>query len=241
MSLFDKRADEIEIMDDLNCAGPVVDQSLHELDVINQLLGGNAVTMQGMKRLLKHYPKGKPFHVADLGCGSGEMLRMLSKRWLRQYPGSQFTGIDANPNIVAYARRHVSAHPEIQIENLNILEPTFRRQSYDIVMATLFFHHFTSEQLVDIFRNLAQQARWGIVINDLHRHWFAYYSIQYLTRLLSKSGMVKADGPLSVRRGFLRAELEDILQKAGIKNYSLTWKWAFRWRLVIHTQTEPLS
>jgi hypothetical protein len=45
--------------------------------------------------------------------------------------------------------------------------------------------------------------------------------------------MVKYDAPLSVQRAFKRNELELILEKAGIMNYKLRWKWAFRWQLII--------
>jgi hypothetical protein len=47
--------------------------------------------------------------------------------------------------------------------------------------------------------------------------------------------MVKHDGPLSVLRGFKKSELIGVLQKAGIESYSLKWKWAFRWQLIIHS------
>jgi hypothetical protein len=45
--------------------------------------------------------------------------------------------------------------------------------------------------------------------------------------------MVKFDAPLSVLRGFSKKEIIDVLEKAGIKNYSLSWCWAFRWKVVI--------
>jgi hypothetical protein len=46
--------------------------------------------------------------------------------------------------------------------------------------------------------------------------------------------MVKFDAPLSVLRAFSKTELNDILYKAGITEFSLKWKWAFRWQLIIH-------
>jgi hypothetical protein len=79
---------------------------------------------------------------------------------------------------------------------------------------------------------LKHQVRIGIVINDIHRHWLAYYSIKLLTRLFSKSAMVKFDAPLSVLRAFSRQELSDILHQAGIRHFQLSWKWAFRWQAV---------
>jgi SAM-dependent methyltransferase len=235
---FSKRSDGLEVMDDLNCSGAVVNQTLKELDVINQLLGGNTVTLQGLYTLLKKNKVKGPLHVADLGCGSGEVLRIIAHRFRTVYPQSAFTGIDANANIADYARQHVADSPEISILAEDISNDEFRLKRFDVILATLFFHHFTSEQLVQIFQKLKDQATVGIVINDLHRHWLAYYSIKLLTSVFSKSSMVKYDAPLSVLRGFRKKELEDILYKAGIKHYSLKWKWAFRWSLIIHTEGE---
>ena len=55
-----------------------------------------------------------------------------------------------------------------------------------------------------------------IIVNDLHRHQLAYLSIVVLTRLFSRSVMVRNDGPLSVRRAFRMDELAGIARRAGI-------------------------
>ena len=78
-----------------------------------------------------------------------------------------------------------------------------------------------------------QNAEKGFFIADLHRHPLAYYSIKLLTGLFSKSYLVKNDAPLSVLRGFSRKEWEALLAQPGIKNYSIRWKWAFRWLIIV--------
>jgi hypothetical protein len=40
---------------------------------------------------------------------------------------------------------------------------------------------------------------------------------------------VKNDAPLSVQRSFKRKDLQKLLLAAGISNFSIVWKWAFRW------------
>lgn len=234
---FSKRSDSIELMDDLTSSGAVIDQTLKELEFINTWLGGNAVTTEGIKRLLRE-KSDSPLQIADLGCGGGDMLKLLAEKFRRKNRKTTFTGIDANPNIVKFARFNTASFPEIQYQAQNILSDDFKSQQYDIILATLFLHHFTTPQLIDIFSSLKKQAKIGIVINDLHRHWLAYYSIKILTKLFSRSVMVKYDAPLSVLRGFKRKELIDILQKAGIENYSLRWRWAFRWELAIFRQCD---
>lgn len=227
MNQFAQRSTEIEIMDDLDCQGPVVDQTLRELEFINRWLGGNAVTLQGVQQLIRDH-SGK-ISIADLGCGGGDMLKLIAEFGRRKGIPMQLTGIDANPHIIAFAKRNCSAYPEIQFETTDIFSPEFASRSFDLVTGTLFYHHFTSEQLVAFFSQLRRQVRIGFVFNDIHRHWLAYHSIRLLTRLFSKSGMVQFDAPLSVLRAFNKSELLSIFRQADVA-VELRWKWAFRWQ-----------
>jgi hypothetical protein len=74
-------------------------------------------------------------------------------------------------------------------------------------------------------------SKHGILINDLHRHPFAYYGIYALTRLLPAVQMVRNDAPLSVLRGFKSSELKSVAESAGLIKFSLRWRYAFRWVL----------
>ncbi len=234
---FSKRSEAIEIMDDLTCSGKVVNQTLVELEFINKWLGGNEVTISGLDSVLEsNQPsQNRTLSIADLGCGGGDLLKILAEKFREYGLKSSLMGIDANPSIIEFARANSNEFSEIKYETVNILSDDFKRRQFDIVFATLFFHHFSSNQLIHLFRSLQGQSKMGVVINDLHRHWLAYFSIKLLTALFSKSSMVKYDAPLSVLRGFRRKELIEILQKAGIKNYSLRWRWAFRWQLIIRS------
>ena len=217
-------------MDDLNCDGEVLRQTLTELEVINRLLGGNHVTLDAIKKvILKSLTK--KWKIVDLGCGGGDMLVLVKKWLLSKNIEFELIGIDANPNVIEFARKNCKSHPEITFETQNIFSEKFSNESYDIVIGTLFYHHFTDTQLVSTFKSLKSQAE-HIIFNDIHRHPLAYYSIKLLTTLLSKSEMVKFDAPLSVLRAFRREELEDILEEAGISEFNLRWKWAFRWQLI---------
>ena len=84
-------------------------------------------------------------------------------------------------------------------------------------------------------RWMQQNSEIGFFINDLQRNWFAYHSIKLITKIFSSSYLVKNDAPLSVARGFHKSEWEQLLQEAGIKNYSVEWKWAFRY-LISYTR-----
>lgn len=230
---FRVRSNEIEIMDDLNFSGPVMDQTLKELEVINTLLGGNHVTLDGLKKLIG---SKKTVTIVDVGCGGGDMLRLIRKWCCRRGVEAKLIGIDANPAIVGFARNNSKPEDRIDYHSIDIFSEQFNKIEYDILVGTLFFHHFSDEQLIMFFRNVFRQSRMGFVINDIHRHWFAYHSIKWLTRLFSKSKMVQNDGPVSVLRAFRKSELERILKSAGITKYTIRWMWAFRWQVIVSKQ-----
>lgn len=228
---FSSRATDQEVMDDLQSSGEVLNQALRELDTINELLGGNYVTINGISQLLNG-TRVNDVHIADLGCGGGEMLRLILKWAERKSQKVTLIGVDANASVVEFARKHTKKNQHIEFEAIDIFSEAFKAKSFDIVTGTLFFHHFTTEELITFFRQLKKQTRIGLVINDIHRHWAAYHSIQWLTKLFSKSSMVKNDAPLSVLRAFKRSELRFILDQAGFTNYSIRWMWAFRWQVI---------
>jgi 2-polyprenyl-3-methyl-5-hydroxy-6-metoxy-1,4-benzoquinol methylase len=232
MLSFQKRSNQIEIMDDLLCDGEVVHQTLRELEIINRLLGGNYVTVSGVKKLLANKSL-KEISIADLGCGGGDILKLISNWGKRNDFEFQLIGIDANPHIIEFAKANSKEYPAIEYKSINVFSDSFKALSFDIVVATLFTHHFSDAELVQLIKTLKSQTSIGIVINDIHRHWFAYHSIRLLTKFFSKSAMVKYDAPLSVLRAFKKRELISVLAQAGVEKYSLKWKWAFRWQLVI--------
>ena len=236
---FKNRSSEPELMDDLESGGQVIEKTLDEITFINHWLGGNAVTINGIDRLLKNWDRSKPLTILDFGCGDGTMLILMLK-WLKKN-GFEATlvGVDANPHIVRYAQNVVKDYPEIEIRTGNAFDDYWVNFPCNIITSTLFTHHFTDEQLVDLFKKWYLMASEGVVINDLHRHWFAFYSIKTLTQVFSRSSMVRYDAPLSVLRAFKKKELRDILQTARIDKYYLEWEWAFRWELVIPLPSPP--
>ncbi len=228
---YSKRSDELEIMDDLACEGPVVAQTLREIEFINRTLGGNGVTLNALGKLIPA-PTAGPVSVVDLGCGGGDMLRRI-RRWSGgNHSRLDLTGIDANPFIVKFATDRTGPDTRVSFECVNIFSEEFKSRTFDIAMGTLFFHHFTNEQLIEFLRQLKGQLRIGLVINDIHRHWAAYHLIRLLTRLFSRSAMVRFDAPMSVLRAFRREDLRYILENAGFSDYTIRWMWAFRWQVV---------
>lgn len=229
---FRERSTEMEIMDDLHYTGPLMDRTLYELEIINNWLGGNDVTIGGLGNLLST-SINNTITIADLGCGRGDMLRLIDSWSKKRNIPVRLVGIDANPYIIRAAKENLKQFPHIEFQAINIFSPEFQSQKFDVVIGTLFYHHFTNNELIQLLQHLKQQVAIGFIINDIHRHPLAYYSIRLLTKLFSRSSMVQFDAPLSVRRAFTKTELLEILGKAGITKFTIKWKWAFRWQVLV--------
>ena len=218
-------------MDDLTLSGEELRQNLKELEVINNWLGGHKVVLSALEQI--KIPENYTLRIADIGCGGGDTLKSIAN-WARHKSiPVELEGIDANDFMVQYTHRHCADYPEISVTQYDVFSEAFAAQKYDVIVCSLFCHHFTNEQLVQLFRQLYGQASMAVIINDLHRHWLAYYSIKYITAAFSSSRLVKNDAPLSVWRAFKRDELEQLLAETGIQKYTLKWMWAFRWQLVL--------
>lgn len=232
LDFLKERSLKEEIMDDFFCQGEVVDQTLRELHQINTYLGGDNLSLNGLIKLMLKNPKQK-YEVVDLGCGGGDTLKNFSKWGKRNKQELNLIGIDANEYIIDYAEKNCAKYANISFLADNIHSDNFRNNQFDIAHASLFFHHLQEEEIVDLLHQLMSQVRVGIVINDLHRHWVSYLFTKYLITNWSKSDMVKYDSVLSVERSFTKEELTKYMKMAGIKNYSLAWRWAYRWELII--------
>ncbi len=219
------RSYQKELMDGDAISFDAMAQTLKELNIINTRLGGHAITIKGLKQLLI---SKEPVTVCEIGCGGGDNLFAIHKYCTRHQIPVSFIGIDMNAECIAFAKQQ---YPQLPCQWIcsDYAVVQFGESQPDIIFSSLFCHHFTNEQLVPMLQWLQQNSRRGFFINDLHRHWLAYYLIKYITKFFSKSYLVKNDACLSVARSFKKKDWQQLLAQAGIEKHSITWKWAFRW------------
>ena len=170
--------------------------------------------------------------VFEIGSGGGDNLRAISDFLKEKNKYYQLGGVDLKEDCVRFAE-NFNSKPKIDYQIADYQLVTFPDGQPHVIFNSLFCHHFDDESLVKMLRWMYANSQVGFVIADLHRHPLAYYSIKWLTALFSKSYLVKNDAPLSVLRGFTRSEWEGVLEKAGIENYKIRWKWAFRWLILV--------
>ena len=225
------RTDKEELMDDFSIGGDLLRDTLDKLENINRWLGGNLMTVKALKKVLKNHPKEQELTIADIGCGHGDILRDVAKFGRKNGYKMKLIGMDANPTAIAYANELSTEFPELSFKTEDIFSEAFKNRKFDVVLATLFLHHFKEAQLVSFLGNTLKQTKIGIVVNDLHRHKLAYYLFMLLSVFI-KNNMIIEDGLTSVLRGFKRNELMHISNKLKVKS-QISWKWAFRFQWIL--------
>ena len=225
------RSKQIEIMDDLDMSGEMLISSLDHLAKINKWLGGNQITLDGLKKLLPPPSKEQTLRILDLGCGNGDMLRQVARFGRKNGYQFELLGIDANQATVDYAVQLSSDFPEISYRKQDVLSKEFESDTYDIAMCTLFLHHFEDNVALNFLQTLLKNAKIGVLVNDLHRHRLAYYLFNLLTSVVGNS-MTREDGLTSILKAFKRKDLELYSDKLNVKS-TIRWRWAFRYQWII--------
>lgn len=225
---YKNRSFQKELLDQKDIPFEDIFLNMKELEFINAHLGGHAITINGFKRLLA---KRKSISVCEIGCGGGDNLNALNHFCLKNHIISSFTGIDINKDCIAFAKENS------KIGNASFIVSDYRKVDFknekpDIIFSSLFCHHFSDKELIEMLKWMKRNSTIGFFMNDLHRHPIAYQFIKIATNIFSKSYLVKNDAPISVLRGFKKNEWKNIFQEAGIDNYSIKWKWAFRFLIV---------
>lgn len=221
---------EEELLDQPNIPAADLHRNMAELDTINRLLGGHEATLSGLKQLITD--PTRTYTLVDVGCGGGDMLRIIHRWAMKRGLKLRLIGVDVEPHIIDYAQQHTPADLGITFLVADYRDLPRLNIEADVLITSLFLHHLFSDEPQQLVADMHRLARVGWVINDLHRHPLAYHSIKWLTRLFSNSYLVKHDAPLSVARGFNKAELQEICRAAGAPTAQVRWIWAFRWLIM---------
>ncbi len=224
-----KRSNQKELLDADDIPFNDIKVCMKELNSINTLLGGHAITLQGTKAFI--WGEDQQLVICEIGCGGGDNLAAITK----QYPATNtrflFTGIDLKKECTDFAAEQ---YPDLHADWIaaDYKKANISGNPPDVIFSSLFCHHFTDDELVSMLQWMKQNSRLGFFINDLQRSAVAYYLIKWLTAAFSRSYLVKNDGCISVARSFRKKDWIQLFEKAGITNYSIRWKWAFRYLII---------
>jgi len=219
-SLAERRRQD-EQMDDPALPPAVYEAVLRDLGRVNRWTFAARPTLAFLRRATLGM---RSFTLLDVGFGEGGMLRLIARWAKRRSIEVELTGVDLNPKSKAVAES-LTPH-DLRID--------YRTGDYrdlgrfDFVVSSLVAHHMSDEELIDFLRWMESNADRGWLVNDLHRHAFAYRGFPLLARLLRAHRIVREDGQLSIARAFREPEWRALLDQAGIEGASLCRYFPFR-------------
>lgn len=217
-----RRHRQPELMDD-----PALDPAEHrralaDLARINAVSGSANVLWPPLRRLAKGL--NRPLKVLDVATGSGDVPAELHRRAVRTGLPIEFAGCDLSPLAVEVASRAGSAVPVFPLDVLRDPLPA----GYDVFTCSLFLHHLDESDAVALLCKMRAANPRLILVNDLERSRFNYWAVWAASRLLSRSRVVHADGPLSVRGAFTVGEMEQMADAAGLHGATVRAKFPCR-------------
>jgi SAM-dependent methyltransferase len=169
----------------------------------------------------------RPLRVLDVATGSGDVPRKLVARARRAGVALEASACDISPTAIAEASCGPGGVRFFAHDAVRDPLPT----GFDAVTCSLFLHHLGEEEAAALLTNMESAARHLILVNDLARSRFNYCAVWLASRLLSRSPVVRFDGPASVRSAFTPREALALAHRAGLEGATVRTKFPCRFLL----------
>ncbi|HEV3440557.1 MAG TPA: methyltransferase domain-containing protein [Gemmata sp.] len=214
-----------ELMDD-----PALDPVEHRyalegLARINRFSGSIAFlwpTIRNLARKLK-----RPVRVLDVATGSGDVPAGLLAKAARAGLELEVAGCDISATAIASAK--ASCQGIWFFVHDAIREPL--PAGFDVVTCSLFLHHLSGEDAVLLLGRMKEATNRFVLVNDLARSRFNFLSVSMACRVLTRSRVVRFDGPASVRSAFTPAEALALAERAGLTQATIRTRFPCRFLL----------
>jgi SAM-dependent methyltransferase len=204
-----------ELMDD-----PTLDPVAHRdalagLARINRLTDSAGVLWPSIRNLSREI--GRTIRVLDVATGSGDVPAKLLAKARRAGVPLEVEGCDISPTAIATATAN---SPASRFFTHDVLRGPLPRE-YDVITCSLFLHHLSQDDVVSLLGRMKRAARRLVLVNDLSRSRFNFLAVWGACHLLTRSRVVRFDGPASVRSAFTPAEALSLAEEAGLSGASV--------------------
>lgn len=233
-----------ELMDDPNLPSADHELALKGLRRINRFSGTVSHLASQVIKLARKRPQPH-WTILDIGCANGENLIQLHKM-LAQHISVSCIGWDISPYSIQSAKELADSlglsTDQVRFEIVDALatpEPLTQASANDgsvkpiadIVMNSLFMHHFDEPSVVRLLTQSSKLAKVAVLADDLHRTTVGWILAKLGCWILSRSPVVHFDGPQSVRAAFSFPEIMELARQAGLHDCQLVRHWPERYTL----------
>ena len=185
-----------------------VRRSLGDIRRINTYLGGAKPVCDATWDLLG---EAKSATVLDIGTGNADILLRLQKQ--AQQRGVKWNGIglDINARHLQIAREDTSNCADIALLGADAFRLPLRDQSVDVVISTLFLHHFRAPQIQQLLSEFSRVARVGWTMHDQVRDALPLWFFRVARPVLATSYLTRYDAVASIYRAYTVSEMREIV------------------------------
>ncbi len=200
-----------EALDSPGLDPQVTRATLADIARSNLLFGGRSAVVYGVSRVTEGTRPDRALTLLDVGAGLGDVAHYLERGWRGRRNGLRAVALDWH----AEATRLCGERDLLAVQGDAMRLPLADR-SVDVAVASQLLHHFNRPAAIEVVRELDRVARLGVVIADIRRSRLAAWGIWIAAHALRYHRVTRHDGVLSVRRGYKRHELSELLSDAGV-------------------------
>ncbi|MFT5142939.1 MAG: 2-polyprenyl-3-methyl-5-hydroxy-6-metoxy-1,4-benzoquinol methylase [Rhodothermales bacterium] len=206
--LGERQQELVELMDDPACDLRLLDNTYAHFATLNRLIAGWTSVY---RRWIRPRLRRGPATVLDIGCGGGDVLRLLAGLANRDGLVLLGTGIDPDERAIAFASRTNAAKASgIELLPHHSKDLVREGRTFDFVISNHVLHHLDADAMTQFLADSEALATVAAVHNDIRRHDLGYAGFEILS-LAFMDSFIRPDGKTSIRRSYSRDELAAVL------------------------------
>jgi len=231
MKLVPRQVDRPELLDMGRGTHAQVRQSLHDIQRINTYLGGATVVLDGTMQLLQKH-RLRQASILDIGTGSAYIPQRLVALAARRQINLQAVALDNSFRHLKIAREDIGNASALNLLQADAFRLPLPDNSVDIVISSLFLHHFRPEQIVLLLNEFTRVARVGWVMGDLVRHYVPLVFFRLAWPVFARSHLTRHDGTASLLRGYTVDEMQQIVTQCQARDIAVNTHFPYRMSVV---------
>ncbi|MBA3890201.1 MAG: methyltransferase domain-containing protein [Gemmatimonadaceae bacterium] len=223
-----------EVLDDPACPPALRQRSITDVTRANRLLGGMRAVLAELRLLLPSLAGlQREVTLLDVGTGLGDIPAAARRLAARHGVTLRAIGLDEAASLTRASGDRLDAGVCADARAM-----PFASGSIDVVTCSQVLHHFDADAAVQLVAEMDRVARCSVIVSDLRRSWLAAGGLWVVSFPMGFHPVSRADGMLSVLKGFTATELATLVRRAtGARidvahrlGWRLTAQWAPRGR-----------
>lgn len=211
MPLFLKQRHEqlTEQMDRPDCDKQRLFNTYQQFTTINRLISGWQRVYKKFIRPVFCEPS-KTYSILDIGCGGGDIIKLLDDLTKKDELHVNFTGIDPDERALQFLSGQ-NWPDNISFAQAASSDLATDMRSFDIVLSNHLLHHLSESELTTVCNDAEKLASKKVIFNDIERSDIGYASFRLAATPLFRNSFIVEDGLTSIKRSFRKKELQQAL------------------------------